>query len=296
MDDRLIWDRDGRDWPNREASTFVDAAGMSWHVQIAGQGPVVLLLHGTGASTHSWAPLFSRLAQRFTVVAPDLPGHAFTGVNSERELSLPGMAASIAGLLDTLKVKPELAVGHSAGAAILVRMALDGQIAPAGIVSINGAIRPLGGAAGQFFSPLAKLLVINPFVPKLFTWRARSPGAVERLLTGTGSVPPAWSVERYTRLFRSSVHVARTLAMMAQWDLHALERDLPRLKTRLLLIASANDKAIPPADARWVRDAVANARVVDIAGAGHLVHEEQPQHVAEIIEQFAAEVGARAAP
>ena len=69
-----------------------------------------------------------------------------------------------------------MAAGHSAGAAILVRMCLDGQIAPQGLVSLNGAMLPLGGSAGQLFSPLAKLLAGLPLLPDLFAWRARDPG------------------------------------------------------------------------------------------------------------------------
>ena len=61
--DRSIWEVDGRDWPNRDSSRFVTAGGLRWHVQVAGTGPVVLLVHGTGAATHSGAPA-PRLADR----------------------------------------------------------------------------------------------------------------------------------------------------------------------------------------------------------------------------------------
>ena len=40
------WDVEGRDWPNRAASRFVDAGQLRWHVQVMGEGPVLLLLHG----------------------------------------------------------------------------------------------------------------------------------------------------------------------------------------------------------------------------------------------------------
>ena len=68
------WESDGRDWPNRDASRFVEAGGLTWHVQLMGQGPVLLLLHGTGAATHSWRDLAPLLAERFTVYAPEHPG------------------------------------------------------------------------------------------------------------------------------------------------------------------------------------------------------------------------------
>ncbi len=68
----LDWNADGSDWPNREASRFVEAADLRWHVQVMGEGPVALLLHGTGSSSHSWRDVMPRLAKSFTVVAPDL--------------------------------------------------------------------------------------------------------------------------------------------------------------------------------------------------------------------------------
>ena len=78
--DRPLWERDGADWPNRSASRFVVASDLTWHVQELGapEAPVLLLLHGTGAATHSWAGLAPLLAPHFRVVALDLPGHGFT--------------------------------------------------------------------------------------------------------------------------------------------------------------------------------------------------------------------------
>lgn len=106
MSGALDWQRDGVDWPNREASEFHRAAGLRWHLQRMGSGPVILLLHGTGASTHSWGALLPLLADDYTVVAPDLPGHAFTDTPSSRGLSLPGMATSVAALLTELGLEP----------------------------------------------------------------------------------------------------------------------------------------------------------------------------------------------
>ncbi len=169
-------------WPNRHASRFVRAGGLNWHVQTMGQGPVLLLAHGTGAATHSWRGLAPLLAEHFTVVAPDLPAHGFTNAPAAARLSLPGMARSLRSLLLTLDIAPAMAAGHSAGAAILMRMCLDGQIAPQALVSLNGALLPMGGAAGQMFSPLAKLLTGLPILPALFSWRAGNPRVVENLL------------------------------------------------------------------------------------------------------------------
>lgn len=279
----LDWATDGADWPNREASRFVDAAGLRWHVQVLGQGPALLLLHGTGAATHSWAALAPLLARRFTVIAPDLPGHGFTAMPAWSRMSLPGIAQAVAHLLAALQARPRLAVGHSAGAAILARMVLDEAIAPQGIVSLNGALLPLHGLAGLLFSPAAKLLSFNPLVPRLFAWRAADDRAVRRLIASTGSTLDERAVALYARLLRSPRHVTGALAMMANWDLRPLQRDLPRLRVPLLLLAASNDQTLSPAVAGRVRALVPSAELVEVAGLGHLAHEERPDLVADLV-------------
>ena len=284
----LVWSRDGADWPNREASRFVEAAGFRWHVQRMGEGPPLLLIHGTGAATHSWRDLAPMLARHFAVTAMDLPGHGFTQSPPSHRLSLPGMAADIGELLKRLGIVPQIGVGHSAGAAILARMCLDGKIAPKLLVSLNGAFMPFGGVAHQLLSPLTQLLVMNPFLPRLFAWQASNAGSVERLIQNTGSTIDARGIALYGKLVRSPAHVAAALKMMANWRLQPLLHDLPRLRTTLLLVAAENDRSISPDVARQVCDIVAPAVIERLPGLGHLAHEEQPQRVADLIMIYAA--------
>lgn len=284
-DDRPDWDRDGRDWPHRAASRFVDAAGLRWHLQEFGapQAPGLLLLHGTGAATHSWRGLAPLLAERgFRVVAPDLPGHGFTDPLPARRLSLPGMAEAVGDLVAGLGLTPRLAIGHSAGAAVLARMCLDRRIAPDLLVAINGALTPFPGVASFLFPGIARMLFLNPVTPKFFAWSADR-AAVRRLIDGTGSRLDPQGLDLYRRLFTRAGHVSGALGMMANWDLPALARDLPRLETRTLLIVGSDDKAIKPDDAFALRERLPKARVELLRGLGHLAHEEAPERVAEII-------------
>ena len=276
-------DRLPQDWPNRGASRFVRAAGLNWHVQVMGSGPVLLLLHGTGAATHSWRDLMPLLAAQFTVVAPDLPGHGFTEAPAAARQSLPGMAKSVQSLLWALDMRPAVAVGHSAGAAIALRLALDRSIEPRLVVGLNAALMPWGGSAGKVFSPLAKFLVGVPGVPQVFSWRARDTAMVERLLAGTGSRLDAQGVALYARVVREPAHAAAALAMMAYWDLNPLIRDLPGLQAKLLLIVGAADRAIPPGDADRIRTVLPGTTVVAMPGLGHLAHEEEPARTAALI-------------
>jgi magnesium chelatase accessory protein len=283
MTGALSWARDGRDWPHRAASRFVEAGGLSWHVQEMGQGPTLLLLHGTGASTHSWRDLLPLLARDFHVVAPDLPGHGFTEAPERDRLSLPAMARGLTALLGKLGVEPEGIVGHSAGAAIAMQMVLTGAVAPSCLISLNGALLPFKGVASQLFPSVARLLVLNPLVPRLFAWRAGSTEAVTQLLEGMGSRLDARGQDLYQRLFSNRVHVASTLGMMANWDLEALGRSFGRLDLPVLLVVGAGDRAVPPSDARAVAQRLPDARIEMLPGAGHLVHEEKPGDIAALI-------------
>ena len=288
----LVWSRDGSDWPNRNASGFVEASGIRWHVQRMGEGPPLLLLHGTGAATHSWRDLLPLLAPHFDVIAPDLPGHGFTQAPPSHRLSLPSMAADLGRLLVAIGVQPEVAVGHSAGAAILARMCLDRKIAPRLLVSLNGAFMPFGGAANQLLSPLAKLLVVNPVVPRVFAWQASNPRAVERLIANTGSRIDDRGIALYRKLVRNPAHVAAALRMMANWKLEPLLHDLPRLAPTLVLVAAANDRSISPGVAQQVREILPQAIIECVPALGHLAHEEQPRLIADLILRYARAITA----
>lgn len=285
MPSHPCWAREGADWPNREASRFIEAGGLRWHVQVAGEGPAILLLHGTAAATHSWREVLPLLAREARVIAPDLPGHGFTAMPPPGGLSLPGMAGAVAALLETLGARPVLVAGHSAGAAIALRLALDRFREARAVVAFNGALLPLGERHAAFFTRAAKLLVGLPFVPGLMAWRASNRAVAERLLADTGSRIDARGVELYARLFRHSGHLAAALGMMASWDLLPLLRDLPRLEAKLTLVVGAHDRAVPPAQAARIRKLLPAARLVTLPGLGHLAHEERPGEAVRLIRE-----------
>jgi magnesium chelatase accessory protein len=291
MPNTLIWDRDGRNWPNREASCFVQAAGMKWHVQQMGKGPVLLLLHGTGASTHSWRCLLRLLASRFRVVALDLPGHGFTQAAPREFLSLFGMAVAINQLLEHLKIAPAILLGHSAGAAVATQLSIYGHAAPEVIIGINGALVPRRGIAGHVFSPLATLLNRIPFIPRLFAHRAFDRSIVESMIADTGSKLESQGIDFYWKLAQSPGHIAAAFGMMAEWDLPQLERDLRRLRPPLVLLAATNDRTVPSSEAQRVRAILPKTRIIRLEGLGHLAHEERPQLVADIILDIASSAG-----
>ncbi len=282
------WAEDGADWPHRDLSRFATVGRIAWHVQEGGAegAPWVLLIHGTGAASHSWRGLIPRLTPAWRVIAPDLPGHGFTRSPGSHPLSLGSMAADIAALCAARGAAPDLIVGHSAGAAIALRLALDGRVRPRALVLVNGALTPFRGLAGVLFPAMAKMIWLTPFAAQAAARLAAGPGTAERLIGNTGSTIDAEGLSLYARLFRRPAHVGATLGMMAQWDLGGLTRDLPRLDLPVTLAIGLRDRAVPPGETRAAARALRQARVVEFPEHGHLLHEEAPEAVAGLIAEI----------
>lgn len=274
------------DWPNRSLSRRQPAGDVDWHVQRAGAGRPMLLLHGTGASTHSWAGLLPLLAKEHAVLAPDLPGHGFS--SAMETPTLPGMARAVEALLDAEGFTPEVIVGHSAGAALALELVLGGHCRPSLVIGLNAALAPYGGLLAPVVQPLARVVAALSPIASIVAARARQPDTVERLITGTGSSLDDAGIAAYRALFSREEHVAATLAMMAYWDLRPLERRLKGLACPLFLIVGDEDRTVPPSQARKTERRVPRARVCRLAGLGHLAHEERPALVAEAIREAEA--------
>jgi magnesium chelatase accessory protein len=291
---RPDWRTDGAGWPHRGYSRFVEAGGIRWHVQVAGHGPALLLLHGSGGSTHSWARLLPLLTPYFTVVAPDLPGHAFTAAPSPERISLPGVAGLVASLLAELGVRPALAAGHSAGAAVALRMTLDGTLSPAGLVGLNPALAAFEPPLGPLRPLVYALAGSEPYARLLSAMAV--PAAVQATLASTGSRLDPGLVALYARLAASPGHVHGTLSMMARWDVAPLIADYPRLRAPLVLVFGGRDRWIGRAEVEQATRLIPRVRALCVADTGHLTHEEHPSAVAGIILDLARETGVIATP
>jgi magnesium chelatase accessory protein len=290
----MRWDVDGRHVPHQQWSRFVTAGGLRWHVQMAGpqDAPVLLLLHGTGATTHSFAGLAPLLEPHFRLVIPDLPGHGFT-----QKLQAPdpdNVAKALAALLAALAVQPALILGHSVGAAIAFMLAAGGHLQPQAIVSLGGALLPFEGV-GKAYPGLAKALFVNPFMPSIFSFSTRFQSMPDLLKRWTGSHSTREQVAYYERLFRNPTHTGGALSLMAHWDLDTIERSIAGIHCPVLLLHGERDKTVPPSTSTTVAHRLAQrgTRVEHhgLPGLGHLSHEEAPERHAQLVADFARGVG-----
>jgi magnesium chelatase accessory protein len=270
----MIWERDGIDWPHRDLSQFRALGKHRWHWQEAGSGETVLLLHGTGASTHTWRHVFAPLAERARVIALDLPGQGFTFVSDHDRCGLNEMSADIAAFLAEIDAAPGIIIGHSAGAAIAHQLALDLPKTPRRIVSVNGALEPFHGLAGALLPLSAKLMNVGAIGANLVSMTMSSTGAVRRLIESTGSRIDDAGIRCYQRLVGSSPHVDATIAMMARWELDPLIARTGALTMPVLLMAGGKDRTVDPKTSIIWAKRLPNGEAIRVPESGHLLHEE----------------------
>lgn len=256
-----------------------------WHVQQMGTGPDALLLHGAGASGHSWAPIIPLLQSLFRLFVPDLTGQGFTQSPKGRA-RLPDVAQDLSALLRDQDISPQVVIAHSAGGAIALEMTRRGLISPRQIIILNGALEDFKGAAGLIFPVIAKILVLNPLTGMFLSAGPQSMSQARAVIKSTGSELPDALLKPYAQLIGRKPHVDGTLGMMAQWSLTDLNRALPKIDTPTLFIHGAKDSAVDVSVAERAAKAMPNAQLVVLEGVGHLAHEEAPETVAEHIKAF----------
>jgi 2-hydroxy-6-oxonona-2,4-dienedioate hydrolase len=246
--------------------TCVD--GLRWHARVAAGGdrretcPVVLV-HGFGVSSAYFVPLAERLAPRFDVYAPDLPGHGRSQAPPE-SLDIVGLADALLQWLLARGLERVCMVGHSMGCQVAVELAARNP----GLVD--------------------RLVLIGPTLDR----EARSlRRTLPRFAAGALRERPSRG------LFSLGLLIVKDYARMAPRlpdELramfgHAIEASLPLATAPVLLVRGEQDRVVPQ---RWIEELAALApecTVVVVPGAAHAVHYSHPDAVARKIEAFLAQ-------
>ncbi len=272
------------DWPNRDCSQRVQAAGLDWHVQIGGEGPLVVLLHGTGASAHSGAPMWPLLTPHARVVAMDLPGHGFTRGADYEQLDLASIAQQLDVLLEVLGLgAPALVAGHSAGFPLALRWSLLGRHRAGALVGYAPSLVPPPPAYALFLGPLVNPLATSGPMASLLAATIGPSGMVDRLLDSTASILTEAQRRRYRTLFSETAHVRGAMNFMAASDLPVLLEDAAGLSQPMRLVVGDLDAWVPPDQLLQVIRRYLPQAQVERWSAGHLMHEIEPERAARVI-------------
>lgn len=252
------------------AERTVEVAGRKVRVLEGGSGaPLVLLHHSFGG--HGWMPLHEQLAARFHVYAPDMPGYG-QSERPEWARDARDMAILVGRLIDRLGLGRVTLLGVGFGGFIAAELA---TMNPAGLERLI-----LIGAAGlqpREGEILDQMLIDYPeYVQAGF----RDETAYHSAL---GEDPAA--------AFKELWDYSREMTARLAWKPYMFNRRLPQLlrevQTPALLVWGERDAVVPPVCGRQYAEALPNARLEVIPGAGHLVEMEEPATVVKLITAFA---------
>lgn len=264
----------------------VASGGALVHVRHRGRGPAVVLVHGSnGVSWDFPEALIEDLARDHSVLVLDRPGHGHSSAGGAE----PGLASGARAVLDVIGALgggPAIVVGHSYGAAVALRAALDGPERVRGVLAVSPALVVDGrnarwARAGQRLPALAPLL----WLLGLPVGALVAP-AVRRAAWSPEPAPPGWSASRAFALCPDQLANAGRNARPLAADLAALAHDLAVLSTPLAVMAGAGDRITPPEQHLAPLRACPGARVADVPGAGHWLVRTHPALVAEAVRRL----------
>ncbi|RZL39774.1 MAG: alpha/beta fold hydrolase [Rubrivivax sp.] len=257
-------------------SDFVELDGLLVHFR--DQGPTsdplpLVLIHGTGASLHTWEAWATELAPTRRVISFDLPGFGLTGPNAEGDYRDARYVAFVRQLLTRLGVGRAIVAGNSLGGEIAWQLALADPARVAGLVLID--------AAGHAFEPeslplgfrVARTPVLREFMRWVLPRRAIEASVVD--VYGDPTRVTSALVDRYYEL---TLREGNRVALMQRMDQLApgpVER-LPEIKVPTLILWGGKDRLIPPRWGEAFRQAIPGSRLVVFPNLGHVPQEENP--------------------
>jgi pimeloyl-ACP methyl ester carboxylesterase len=276
-------------------SQFVQVNGLSVHYKKYGAGePVIILLHGFGASTFSWRDVIQPLSQHGTVIAYDRPAFGLTerpmpgSWQDVNPYSAEGNLKLLLGLMDALGVQKAILVGNSAGGRLAVEAALTQPQRVSALVLVDAAIYTGGGRSFGILRPL----VFTPQMDRLGPFFARSlAGEQGDEFLRTAWHDPGKITPEIMAGYRKPLRVDNW--DRALWEFtkmgsgtEDLGQRLSELSLPVLVIAGDDDRIVPTADSIRLGNEIPGAKLVVLPGCGHVPHEECPAPFLQAVDEF----------
>ena len=266
-------------------SRFADIHGVRVHYTDEGEGPVMLLIHGSGAEIGAWQPLAGALSRLgYRVIAPDLPGSGLSGFDPQGRYDADSGMAFISDFLGALELDGATVIGHSTGGQIAWRAALapEGPVERLILIASTGHPHP---------SPVTWTLAQVPVLGEIM--RHITPRFLVRMnLRDTfhdDALVTDALVDRYYMMIRRAGARDALLARMRAVSFAGHE-NVRCIMQPTLVLWGANDIWLPPGIGAWFADEIPDARLVIMPETGHNIPEEaDPEGLAQIIKDWMSE-------
>ena len=270
-------------------SRTAEIDGVQLHYMTAGHGPTVILLHGFAETSRMWKPIIPLLAEKFTVIAPDLPGIGDSSIPKDK-IDMLSSANRIHGLVRSLGVEKARVVGHDIG--LMVAYAY----------------------ARQFPAETEKLAVMDAFLPGVAGWEPiyNSPNVwhfrfngeyPEKLVQGrertyfeyfwnvfaadkTHSIPEA-DRKAYTDAYSKPGRMRASWAYFASWPQLAKKfSQLSQTKLTMPVLSIGGEKSLGNELAEQMKLVADNVTVIVLKDTGHWILEEKPKETTDALVNF----------
>lgn len=259
----------------------------------AGEGPVLLLIHGITGSSQTWEEVIPALAREHTVIAPDLLGHG-ESAKPRGDYSLGAYASGVRDLLLALGEERATVIGHSLGGGVAMQFAYQfpERLERLGLVSSGGLGREVSLLLRSATLPGAELVL-----PLLCGSRVRAVGSALGGALGRLGLRPGPDVEETARGFaslgdidarRAFIHTARAIMDAGGQRVSARDRLYLAAEVPTLIVWGERDPMIPVAHGVAAHELIPDSRLEIFAGAGHFPHRDDPQGFVELVLDFIA--------
>jgi len=259
----------------------------------AGEGPVLLLIHGMAGTCANWREVIEPLAREHTVIAPDLPGHGESAAGGG-DYSIGGLATGLRDLLLVLGHERATLVGHSLGGGVAMQMA---YLFPE---MVERLVLVSSGGLGPEVSPILRAAALpgaDLFITATAGVGQRVGSTVGRGLSLVGLRPNA-DVAEVARGYASLQDSRRRAAFLA--TLHAVvgargqrvdARDRLHLaeSVPVMIVWGARDSIIPVGHGQEAHEMIPGSRLVVFEDVGHLPQVEAPGRFIAAIQRFLRE-------
>jgi pimeloyl-ACP methyl ester carboxylesterase len=271
------------------ASRTVEIDGVKLHYLMAGHGPTVLLLHGYAETSHMWRPLMPVLAQKFTVIAPDLPGIGDSSIPAN-SLGMKGAATIIHSLVRSLGAEKAEVVGHDIGLMVAYAYAAQFPAETTKLALMDAFLPGVGKWEDVYNNPAIWHFRFNGPTPELLVQgRERTyfehywndfaadkthsiPEDVRKLYTAAysrpGRIRSSWAY------FMAFPQTAKDFAQLAQ------------TKLTMPVLSLGGEKANGAALGEQVKLVATNVTVIVLKNTGHWMMEENPKETMDALVKF----------
>ena len=272
------------------ASQFVELRpGLNVHYRDEGKrdGRVLVLIHGSNASLHTWEPWVKRLGSDYRIISLDLPGHGLTGVNPAGVYDNQSYVRVVDALLSRLGVAKAFIGGNSMGGGVSWMYALAHPEKTEALLLVDAGGQPQSKPKEL---PIGFRLMRMPVIKeaaRVIAPRSVFESSIKNTMSVQSKIDDAL-IDRYWELNRFPGNREATMKRFSTpggMQSGTKER-LAAIKVPVMIMWGEEDKLIPVSSARWFAEAIPSAKLVIYPKVGHIPMEEVPDQSAADVKEW----------